>query len=277
MAASSQTSRHTHTRSRSRVNSSSSAPTIPPPAPKVGHSKSIKPGRSRKAEPATTPIRILIADDHPLIRDGLRGLLVQQPDFVVIGEASHGDETLRLATDLNPDVVLLDLSMPKTSGLDIMRELARAAPRVRTIIVTARIEKADLMRVLQHGVRGVVLHGSPTELLFKCIRKVASGEVWIRRETVTDIVDLLAASPAARSAFEPARKTARRDVMLTPREREILQLIVEGESNKGIAQLLSVSQDTVKHHLTSVFNKTGTSSRLGLALFALDSGLVKKQ
>jgi two-component system, NarL family, nitrate/nitrite response regulator NarL len=212
------------------------------------------------------PIRILIVDDHPLVRDGLRALLTPHPEFRVIGEAADGDEALRLAIELQPDVMLLDFSMPRKSGLEVMRELNGGLPRVRTILMTAGVEKLDMVRMLQQGVKGLVLKGSPTELLFKCIRKVHRGELWIGRETMTDLVDLL-------SMAEDHASRGQRDFGLTPREREIIRLIVEGETNKAIAQRLSIGEDTVKHHLTSSFNKTGTSSRLELALFARDHGL----
>ena len=218
---------------------------------------------------ACTPerIRILIVDDHPMVRDGLRALLTAHSEFKVVGEAADGDEALRLATQLQPDVMLLDFSMPKKSGLDVMRELNRAFPRIRTILMTAGVEKVDMVKMLQLGVRGLVLKGAPTELLFKCVRKVHRGELWIGRETVADLLDLLATTDDSHTARAP------RDFGLTPREREIVRLIVEGETNKAIAQRLSIGEDTVKHHLTSSFNKTGTSSRLELALFALDHRL----
>jgi len=216
---------------------------------------------------ATSPIRILIVDDHPLVREGLRALLTRQPEFRVVGEAGDGEEALRLVTSLQPDVMLLDFSMPKKSGLDVMRELNGALPRVRTILMTAGVEKPDMVRMLQQGVRGMVLKGSPTELLFKCVRKVHRGELWIGRDTMNDLVDLLATSE------DQLTTRGRSDFGLTPREREIVRLVVEGETNKEIAHRLSIGEDTVKHHLTSSFNKTGTSSRLELALFARDHGL----
>jgi two-component system nitrate/nitrite response regulator NarL len=233
----------------------------------VGRSEPIK--ASLPITEARTPehIRILIVDDHPMVRAGLRALLTPHPEFKVVGEAEDGDEALRLATQLQPDVMLLDFAMPKKTGLDVMRELNRAFPRIRTILMTAGVEKVDMVKMLQHGVRGLVLKGAPTELLFKCVRKVHRGELWIGRETVADLLDLLATTEGHHAARAP------RDFGLTPREREIVRLIVEGETNKAIAQRLSIGEDTVKHHLTSSFNKTGTSSRLELALFALDHRL----
>lgn len=213
------------------------------------------------------PIRILIVDDHPMLRDGLRALLTSFPEFRVVGDTGDGDEAIRLARELQPDVMLLDFSMPRKSGLDVMRELNGTMPRLRTILMTAGVQKLDMVRMLQHGVKGIVMKGAPTELLFNCLRKVHRGELWIGRDTVSDLLDLLAATEKGQAM------SARRDFGLTAREREIVRMIVEGEPNKAIAQRLSIAEDTVKHHLTSSFDKTGTSSRLELALFALEHGL----
>jgi len=213
------------------------------------------------------PIRILIVDDHPLVRDGLRALLTSLPEFRVVADTGDGDEAIRLAKELQPDVMLLDFSMPKKSGLDVMRELSEAMPRLRAVLMTAGVQKLDMVRMLQHGVKGIVMKGAPTELLLNCMRKVHRGELWVGHDTVTDLLDLLAATEKGHAPNN------RRDFGLTAREREIVCMIVEGESNKAIAQRLSIAEDTVKHHLTSSFDKTGTSSRLELALFALQHGL----
>jgi DNA-binding NarL/FixJ family response regulator len=213
------------------------------------------------------PIRILIVDDHPLVRDGLRALLTSLPEFRVVADTGDGDDAIRLAKELQPDVMLLDFSMPRKSGLDVMRELSGTMPRLRAILMTAGVQKLDMVRMLQHGVKGIVMKGAPTELLLNCVRKVHRGELWIGRDTVNDLLDLLAATEKGHAPNN------RRDFGLTAREREIVRMIVEGEPNKAIALRLSIAEDTVKHHLTSSFGKTGTSSRLELALFALQHGL----
>lgn len=223
----------------------------------------------RRAPRPDDPIRVLIADDDRLMREQLLALLTLQPDFRVIGETRDADEAIRLATELEPDVMLLDFSTPKTSRLDVMRALNGGHTRIRTILLTAAVERLDLIKLLQHGARGLVLKGSPTELLFKCIRKVHRGEVWIGRETVAEVVEELASHADGWAVAEPC------DFRLTPREREILGRLVTGETNSEIAQRLAVGRDTVKHHLTSIFNKTGASNRLELAVFALHRRLVK--
>jgi len=121
------------------------------------------------------PIRILIVDDHPLVRDGLRALLMSLPEFRVVADTGDGDEAIRLAKELQPDVMLLDFSMPRKSGLDVMRELSGAMPRLRAILMTAGVQKLDMVRMLQHGVKGIVMKGAPTELLLNCMRKVHRG------------------------------------------------------------------------------------------------------
>jgi DNA-binding NarL/FixJ family response regulator len=213
--------------------------------------------------------RILIADDHPIFRDGLRKLLEAEPDFKVIGEASDGQEAVKLAQELKPDVLLLDLAMPRQPGLDALRELASSATPVRTVLLTVAIEKAQLVEALQLGARGVVLKETSTELLLKSIRSVVAGQYWVGREAVTDLVRVLRELIPA--AGEEAKKKA---FGLTPRELEIVSAIVLGFTNRDIARKYSISEDTVKHHLTNIFDKVGVSNRLELALFAIEHRLV---
>ena len=218
-------------------------------------------------EPA---IRILIADDHAIFRDGLRKLLEAEPGFTVVGEAADGSEAVMLAVRLQPDILLLDLAMPRTPGLDALPELASACPNLRTILLTAAIERPQVAKALQLGARGVVMKESATQLLLKCIRTVMKGEYWVGREGVTDLVQYLREGARDTRQKEPLRK----DFGLTAREMEIVAAIVGGYTNRDIAQKFSISEDTVKHHLTNVFDKLGVSNRLELALFAVHHRLV---
>jgi two-component system, NarL family, nitrate/nitrite response regulator NarL len=213
--------------------------------------------------------RILIADDHTIFRDGLRRLLESEPEFQVTGEAGDGAEALQLAQQLKPDVLLLDLAMPRMPGLETLRELATQGSPVRTILLTAAIEKRQIIEALQMGARGVIMKDAATTLLMKGIRTVMNGQFWVGREAVADMVGYLR-DKAAQQPPPPGKAYG-----LTKRELEILSTIVSGLSNKEIAQKFSLSEDTVKHHLTNIFDKVGVSSRLELALFALNHHLVE--
>ncbi|HVI78006.1 MAG TPA: response regulator transcription factor [Candidatus Acidoferrum sp.] len=214
------------------------------------------------------PVRILIADDHPIFRDGLKRLLESEGEFNVIGEACDGVEAVTMARQLIPEVMLLDLAMPRRQGLDTLRELSSDARSVRVILLTAAAEKEQIVEALQLGARGVVLKDSATQILLKSIRAVMNGEYWVGRESVSNLVQYLRTLVTPPSAF-PQRNKYR----LTPRELEIIAAVVAGFANKEIAQYFKISEDTVKHHLSNIFDKVGVSSRLELALFAVNQSL----
>ncbi len=213
-------------------------------------------------------IQILIADDHPIFRDGLRRLLESEPNLRVVGEAADGAEAVALAHQLKPDILLLDLAMPRMPGMDALRELTAAQSPVRTILLTASVERPQIVEALQLGARGVVLKESATQVLLKSIEAVMAGSYWVGRDSVPDLKDLVLAEAAPE---EPASRYG-----LTRREMQIVAAIVEGLSNREIAEKFSVREDTVKHHLTSVFSKLSVSTRLELALFAIEHRLVTK-
>jgi two-component system, NarL family, nitrate/nitrite response regulator NarL len=213
-------------------------------------------------------VRILIADDHTIFRDGLRRLLEAEPELQVAGEAADGVETIAQTRELNPDVLLLDLAMPRVPGMDVLRELSASGEiHTKIIVLTAAVERLEIVQALQFGARGVVMKEAATQLLMKAIRTVMAGQYWIGREAVGDIVEFMRSNP---SGEKPARNYG-----LTKREMDILTTIVAGLSNKEIARRFSLSEDTVKHHLTNIFDKVGVASRLELALFAINNHLTE--
>jgi len=214
-------------------------------------------------------IRIVIADDHPIFRDGLRRLLEAEPGLKVIGEASDGSDAVKLARQLKPDVMLLDLAMPRQPGLEALRDLSTGgANGVKVILLTAAAEKHQIVEALQLGARGVVLKDSATQLLLKSIHTVMAGEYWVGREAVSNLVQYLRMQMQASNEESRQKKFG-----LTPRELEIVSAVVAGYSNKEIAEYFKISEDTIKHHLSNIFDKVGVSTRLELALLAVNQSL----
>ncbi len=219
-----------------------------------------------KKEPT---VRIIIADDHTIFRDGLRRLLEAEPELEVVGEAADGGEAVTQTRELRPDILLLDRAMPRVPGMEVLRDLSSNGDKLptRIIVLTAAVERLEIVQALQMGARGVVMKEAATQLLMKAIRTVMAGQYWIGREAIGDIVDFMRRSP---SGEKPARNYG-----LTKREMDILTTIVAGLSNKEIARKFSLSEDTVKHHLTNIFDKVGVASRLELALFAINNRLTE--
>ncbi len=213
-------------------------------------------------------IRLLIADDHPVVRIGLRNMLLSDHQFQVVAEARDGAEALALVKKLQPEILLLDLAMPNMPGMEALRELTSHETQTRTIVLTAKIDKLQILEALQLGARGVVLKDAAAEHLAACIRTVMQGQYWLEGRPVQNLVQVLRELTA--QTAPPARKT----YGLTSRELEVVTLITEGCTNKDIATTFGISEETVKRHLTNIFNKLGVGNRLELALFALNHHLL---
>ena len=213
-------------------------------------------------------VKILIADDHPIFRDGLRRLLEAEKGFKVVAEACDGVEAVDFVRKFQPEILLLDLAMPRRPGLEALRELSIQSTSVRVILLTAAAEREQIVEALQLGARGVVLKDCGTEILMKSIRAVLDGEYWVGREPVSNLVQYL------RGLMDSSTKLLRQKRFgLTPRELDIVSAVVAGYANKEIAEHFKISEDTVKHHLSNIFDKTGVSTRLELALFAVNQSL----
>lgn len=215
-------------------------------------------------------IRVVLADDHPIVRDGLKKLLSLEDDIEVIGEASDGHEVLALVQALNPDVVVLDLRMPNMDGLSALSAFQNLTPKPRVIILTASEDKNEFVQAMKLGCSGIVLKQTAPELIVKSIRKVYGGEIWLDSHTTAAVMRQFA-SPAELLGIEPTR--ARERSPLSQREREIVGLVAQGYKNREMAEKMFISEQTVKNHLHNIFDKLGVSDRLELALYAIHKGL----
>jgi len=219
-----------------------------------------------------TPIRILLADDQALFREGLRTLLSVMPDLEVIGEAGNGEEAVRLATTLHPDVVLMDLQMPVLDGVAATRQLRTACPTCRVIVLTTFDDDEYVFEGLRAGAMGYLLKDTPSAQLVQAIRAAARGESFLEpsvaAKVVAEFTRLSAApgpaAPLARPLAEP----------LSDRELEVLRLVAQGASNKEIAAALFIAEGTAKNHLTNILGKLGVTDRTQAALKAKELGLI---
>lgn len=205
-------------------------------------------------------ISVVIADDHPVVRTGLQGMLAAQPDMEVVGEATTGAEAIALVEQLHPDVILMDLRMPDMDGVGATAHIAARQPGTHVLVLTTYDTDADILRAIEAGATGYLLKDAPRDDLFRAIRAAAKGESFLAPAVATRLMGRV------RAPFEQ---------MLSSREVEVLKLAARGASNKEIAQQLWLSEATVKSHLIHIFGKLGVGDRTAAVMVALERGILR--
>jgi DNA-binding NarL/FixJ family response regulator len=208
-------------------------------------------------------IQVLIADDHTILRQGLRRILAEDAALTVVGEAITGEEAVARALELLPDVVLMDVNLPQFSGIEAARRIRAARPEIRVLMLTVSDKDQDLIDALKAGARGYLLKSAEAREVTEAIQRVHAGEAILPPALAARVLDELASPPPS-----PGK--------LTPRETEVLQLVAEGLGNKEIAATLSISENTVKTHVRHILDKLGLRSRTEAAAYAMRSGLVSQ-
>jgi two-component system, NarL family, nitrate/nitrite response regulator NarL len=208
-------------------------------------------------------IRLVLADDHPLLLDALARLVGQEPDMEVVARCGDGEAALRAAREHRPDVLVLDLRMPRLGGMEVLRRVAGEAPGVRVVVLAGELDEGGLLEAVRLGARGVVLKDTGPDVLVRCVRTVHEGGQWLDSHVAGRALERLL-----------ARETARQRVaaVLTPREVELVELVSQGLRNKEVAARLGISEGTVKIHLHRIYDKLGVGSRVGLANHVRDKG-----
>lgn len=210
-------------------------------------------------------IKILIVDDHPVVREGISAMLKREPDFKIIGEASNGREAIDRARELEPDVVLMDLRMPEIDGVEAITRIKAEKPEIKFIILTTYSDDEYIFKGIAAGARAYLLKDAPREELFRAIRTVSRGESLIQPVVASKVLDRLAELSKITTSPEA----------LSEREIEVLNLMAKGVSNKDIADQLSITQSTVKTHITSIFQKLNVTTRTEAVTTALKKGIIQ--
>jgi DNA-binding NarL/FixJ family response regulator len=216
-------------------------------------------------------VRIMIADDHPIVRQALKRLLTLEEDFNIVGEAADGREVLERVRTVDPDVLLLDLRMPNLDGLATLQALRKTNPRTRVIILTASENKSDFVQAMKLGCCGILLKETAPDLIAKCIRKVGEGEIWLDSQTMAAVMRQF--STRVEGSVKRGGGKGRQQGPLSARESEIVELAAQGYKNREIAQKMFISEQTVKNHLHNIFEKLGVSGRKELKTYSTQKGL----
>lgn len=217
-----------------------------------------------------SPTRILLVDDHAIFRQGLRRLFEEHEEFLIVGEASNGAEAVAAVKELSPDVLLLDLQLGDMTGLDVLRRLGTGL-KAKAILLGADIERADELTAVLLGASGIVRKYAASETLFRSIKAVLDGEMWVKRDVIGDLIGMI------RTRGDGSTSSALSHFGLTPRELEIVKAVVQGMGNREISEALGISPFTVKHHMTRIFDKLLVANRVELALFATRQGLAENR
>ena len=207
-------------------------------------------------------IKIALADDHAIFRDGLRRLLALEPDFKIVAEAKDGTEVMPILEEHEPDILLLDLRMPGADGLTLLQRIQNHRLKTKIIVLTASEDKDEYIQAMKHGSSGIVLKKTATELLIKSIRKVYEGEIWLDARTTAAVMSQFG------DPSEPDPRERKKSA-ISKREREVIACVAQGFKNKEIGEKLFISEQTVKNHIHNIFDKLGVSDRLELALYAI--------
>jgi DNA-binding NarL/FixJ family response regulator len=225
--------------------------------------------RPNSSVPTKAKIRIAIADDHPIFRDGLCRLLSLEDDFEVVGQVEDGLHVSEVLQQCDPDILLLDLNMPGLNGLAALERLQTASSRTRVIVLTASDNQHEFVQALKLGCCGIVSKQSATKLLIDSIRRVNAGEIWLDSNTAASVIRRFAANEEAHPPQKPSPAPPREleRALLSPREDEIVSLVARGFKNKEIAEKMFITEQTVKNHLHKIFDKLHVTDRLELALY----------
>ena len=224
------------------------------------------PGNRRKEK--SDPIRLVIADDHMLFREMLRRTLQKEDNIRIVGEASNGLQTIDVISELKPDVVLLDIIMPEVDGINVLPAIKEKSPKTKALMLTAAKDEAMIFKALKAGAKGYLLKDMSISDLIKAIQTVHRGELWVERKLMARFIE---GEVTAESGREDRVEKSKE--VLTPREKEVLSILLTGSTNKEIAQILFISEKTVKSHLNSIFRKLNVTRRLQAILYAINRGM----